>query len=129
MADHPNAVLYREALEKFQAGEVEGSMAMLDDDIVWWQIGESEALRGKGALLEGMQALEGVEFEIDVHDALANDEHTVVLANVTVRVGDQEFSYRAAEILHIEEGKVKERWAFSDDTERIIAFFSQFEGG
>ena len=129
MTDHPHAVLYREALEKFQAGDVEASMAMLDDDVVWWQIGESEPLRGKAALLEQMQALEGVEWDIDVHDALANDEHTVLLANATVRVGDQEFSYRTAEILHIEEGKVKERWAFSDDTARINAFFSQFQDG
>ena len=39
---------------------------------------------------------------------------------------DQEITYRTAEILHVEGGKLKERWAFSDDTERVTTFFDQF---
>jgi hypothetical protein len=43
------------------------------------------------------------------------------------RWGGQSFSYRTAEIYHLdEEGKITERWAFSDDTQAISAFFSQF---
>ncbi len=126
MTEHQNAALYREALEKFQAGDTAGVAAMMADDIVWWQIGATEPLRGKAAVLESMQAMEGVEFELDIHDALASDEHTVVLVSATVRAGDQEITYRTAEILHVEGGKLKERWAFSDDTERVNTFFAQF---
>ena len=129
MTEHPNAALYREALEKFQAGDTAGVAAMMDDDIVWWQIGATEPLRGKAAVLESMQAMEGVEFELDIHDALANDEHTIVLVTATVRAGGQEITYRTAEILHVDGGKVKERWAFSDDTARVSAFFDQASQG
>ena len=31
--------------------------------------------------------------------------------------------YRTAEIYHMRDGKISERWAFSDDTERINRFF------
>jgi hypothetical protein len=41
-------------------------------------------------------------------------------------VGDDEFSYRTAEITHVLDGKVFERWAFSDDTQVIIDFFARF---
>jgi ketosteroid isomerase-like protein len=33
-------------------------------------------------------------------------------------------TYRTAEIYHIRDGKVAERWAFSDDTAAITAFFA-----
>ncbi len=99
---------------------------MLADDVVWWQIGMTEPVRGKQAVIEQMAVFEDVEFELDVHDVLANDEHTIALAAVTVRAGDQEFSYRVAEIVHFNDGKVTERWAFSDDTEAIKGFFGQF---
>ena len=33
-------------------------------------------------------------------------------------------TYRTAEIMHIRDGKVTARWAFSDDTDRINKFFS-----
>ena len=63
---------------------------------------------------------------VDVHDVLATDEHVVGLVTATVRVGDDEFSYRTAEISHVVEGKVVERWAFSDDTQAIVDFFARF---
>jgi len=128
MADHPNAELYRKGLERFADGDIDAFGEMLADDVVWWQIGMTEPVRGKQAVIEQMAAFEAVEFDLDIHDVLANDEHTVVLVSVTVRAGDQEFSYRTAEIVHLDDGKVTERWAFSDDTEAITGFFGQFAG-
>ena len=126
MADHPNADLYRKGLERFADGDTDALGEMLADDVVWWQIGMTEPVRGKQAVIEQMAVFEEVEFELDVHDVLANDEHTLALVAVTVRAGDQEFSYRTAEIVHLDDGKVTERWAFSDDTEAIKSFFGQF---
>ena len=42
----------------------------------------------------------------------------------TATMGDQSLTYRTAEIYHMRDGKITERWAFSDDTERINRFFS-----
>ncbi|GMQ85224.1 MAG: hypothetical protein BMS9Abin07_0790 [Acidimicrobiia bacterium] len=128
MADHPNAELYRKGLERFTDGDVDAMAEMLADDVVWWQIGMAEPMRGKAAVIEQMAVFEAVEFDLDIHDVVANDEHTVALVSVTVRAGDQEFSYRTAEIVHFSGGKVTERWAFSDDTEAIAGFFAQFAG-
>jgi ketosteroid isomerase-like protein len=45
-----------------------------------------------------------------------------------LNMGDQSFTYRTAEIAHMKDGKVTERWAFSDDTQRIIEFFGAMGG-
>ena len=128
MADHPNAELYRTGLERFADGDTDAFGEMLADDVVWWQIGMAEPVRGKEAVIAQMAAFDDVEFNLDIHDVLANDEHTVALVAVTVRAGDQEFSYRTTEIVHAKDGKVTERWAFSDDTEAIASFFGQLAG-
>ena len=42
----------------------------------------------------------------------------------TATRGGRTFTYRTAEIFHVRNGKVVERWAFSDDTAAIVAFFA-----
>jgi len=123
MEEHPNAKVYRDAMEAMMGG-ADAVAELIADDVVWWQIGSAEPLRGREAVLQSMQGLEGVDFEIDLHDVTASDDHVVGLVTATVRVGDQEFTYRTAEIAHVKDGKVTERWAFSDDTEAINNFFS-----
>jgi uncharacterized protein len=58
------------------------------------------------------------------HDILASDDHAIVLVEATATRGGKTFTYRTAEIYHIRDGKVTERWAFSDDTAAITAFFA-----
>lgn len=125
MSEHPNAALYRTVMERFGEGDSSAFEDAIADDVVWWQIGSPEPLRGKQAVLDSMSGMEGVDFEVDMHDVLATDDHVVGLVTATVRVGDETFTYRTAEIAHVEEGKVTERWAFSDDTRAIIDFFSR----
>jgi len=125
MSEHPNAVLYRKMMQRFEEGHAGAFEEAVADDVVWWHIGSSDPVRGKAALLQSMQGMVGVEFHVDVHDVLATDEHVVGLVTATVRAGDDEFSYRTAEIAHVVDGKVVERWAFSDDTQAIIDFFAR----
>ncbi len=128
MADHPNAARYRAVAEAMSRGEVEME-AMADgiaDDIEWWEIGRTEPIRGKQALMERMQAMADVSITGDLHDVVANDEHLIALVNVTATRGDESFTYRTAEIHHVDaDGRITHRWAFSDDTEAIIAFFGR----
>ena len=126
MSEHPNAALYRKVMERFGVGDTSPFEEAIADDVVWWQIGSSEPVRGKASLLKSMHGMEGVEFKAELHDVLATDDHVVGLVTSTVRVGDDTFTYRTAEIAHIEDGKVRERWAFSDDTQAIVEFFSRF---
>ena len=125
MADHPNAAKIRAAAEEIErSGDISSSFDMVDDDIVWHEIGREEPLRGKQALMERLSGMpEGASIKTETHDVLANDEHTIQLVTATATMGDQELVYRTAEIYHMRDGKITERWAFSDDTERINRFF------
>jgi ketosteroid isomerase-like protein len=124
--EHPNATLAREMDAKMKA---EGPLAMADyiaDDVEWHEIGRAEPIRGKAALVErwaGMSDMGG-SFSVDLHDVIANDDHVVELVTATVTMGDKTFTYRTAEIMHVRDGKITARWAFSDDTAAINEFFA-----
>ena len=126
MDEHPNVAAARDLMDAFDTMDVERIRAGLAEDVKWHMIG--------GNTTEGIEALESMmtpmaeDFSIsaDVHDIVGNEDHVIALVNATARSGDQEFSYRTAEILHVKDGKITERWAFSDDTEAINRFFAQF---
>ena len=125
MADHPNAAIVRAAAEEIErTGDVASVIDLLADDIVWHEIGRDEPTRGKQALMERFAEMpEGGSIAIETHDVVANDEHCIQLVTATATMGDQSLVYRTAEIYHMRDGKITARWAFSDDTERINAFF------
>ena len=123
MTDHPNAALIR---ERFGTGDPAEMAEWLADDVVWHQIG-GDTLNGKQSVVDSMAGVQDVDFSLNLHDVVANDDHTIALTEVSIGTGDQSFNYRTAEIYHINEnGKITERWAFSDDTQAITDFFSQF---
>jgi uncharacterized protein len=123
--DHPNAALVRTALDAFATGDMQAVDQYIADDIVWHQIGGATA-HGKEELARAMSGGADTDWDISVelHDVVANDEHAVAMVSATATRGGKTLSYRTAEIVHVRDGKVTERWAFSDDTQRIIEFFS-----
>lgn len=125
MADHPNAAVVRKAAEEFERNQDPmAPFEIVADDIVWHEIGRDEPIRGKQALMERFQQMpEGASITTETHDVVANDEHCIQLVTATATMGDQQLVYRTAEIYHMRDGKITERWAFSDDTERINRFF------
>lgn len=123
MEEHPNAVLIRQALETLSRGDMQAVTAMIADDVEWHEIGRSEPRVGKAALMAAMTGLDDYTFSGSLHDVVANDEHTIALVETTVSRGDRSLTYRTAEIFHVRDGKIVERWAFSDDTAAITGFF------
>jgi ketosteroid isomerase-like protein len=121
MADHPNAALLRGAHEAWGAGNMQAMADVLDENVVWHEIGNPEPVRGRAALAARMS---GFEIDVTVHDIVAGDEHAVVLTNARATRDGRTLEYRTAEIYHLRDGKITERWAFSDDTAAIIAFFA-----
>jgi ketosteroid isomerase-like protein len=126
VADHPYAAKYRELTQAFTDGDVAAIMDAMADDIEWWEIGKSEPIRGKEAMMTAMQSEMGQwEITAELHDVVSNDEHLVALVDATATRDGKELKYRTAEIHHVDAaGKVTHRWAFSDDTQAIIDFFS-----
>ena len=124
MDEHPNAKVLRDMADRMKAGEFEAAFGVLADDVVWHEIGRAEPTRGKQALGERYaESVGDYEIDADLHDVFANDEHAVQLMNVTARRGGKTLEYRTAEIYHMTDGKITARWAFSDDTARIVQFF------
>lgn len=125
MGDHPNVELVRGLIEAFNERDTEVLRTSLAEDVKWHMIG-GDTVEGVQAMEEQMGVVpEGFSITADVHDVVGNDDHVVALVNARVEAGDQSFEYRTAEIVHVNDGKVTERWAFSDDTAAITEFFSQ----
>jgi len=124
MGDHPNAAMFRQAMVAFNAGDTDGFAAMLADDVVWHQIGGS-TLNGRDAVAASFAGFADIDFTGELHDVVANDDHLIGLISAHVKAGDHEINYRTAEILHVSDGKVTERWSFADDTQAVVEFFTQ----
>jgi ketosteroid isomerase-like protein len=117
------AEVIRAALAAMNAGDFEAAAEFIDDDVIWHYIGGTEPIRGKA----GMVAMAGDrEFTITtkLHDILVSDDHAVALVEATATRGDRTLHYRTAEVCHMRDGKLVERWAFSDDTAAIVDFFA-----
>lgn len=125
MSTHSNAALIRSAFDALAARELDVLARHLADDVAWHYIGGTEPIRGKEAVL-GMFDAGRRDFEIrtEIHDVVANDEHGVALVTATATRGGRTLVYRTAEIVHVRDGRITERWAFSDDTAAITAFFA-----
>jgi len=124
MGDHPHAATYRATLKAFNDGDADAFAEHLADDVVWHSIG-GETMHGKAAVAESMSGLAEVDFNVELHDVVANDDHLVALVTANVTAGGKSITYRTAEIMHANaDGKVTERWAFSDDTAAITEFFA-----
>ena len=125
MSAHENETVARELNEAFARGDMARLDALTADDVIWHEIGRSEPRIGKEALrAEAPGGGAGFEITGSVHDVLASEDHAIALIEATATRGGRTFTYRTAEIYHILGGKIVERWAFSDDTAAIAAFFA-----
>lgn len=125
MDEHPNATRLREIADGMAAGDIHAGLDAASDDIEWHEIGGDEPIVGKQALMRRFEeSFGGAEIKVETHDVVANDEHAIQLANVTASRNGRTLQYRTAEIFHMRDGKITARWSFSDDTARIVEFFS-----
>ncbi len=125
MGDQSNVEIIKDGARRMEeSGDVMSLADLLSDDVVWHEIGSDEPVRGKQALMERWSSMpEGASITVETHDTVGNGEHVIQLVTATATMGDQSLVYRTAEIYHMKDGKVTERWAFSDDTDRINKFF------
>jgi ketosteroid isomerase-like protein len=124
MSEHPNAVIARQMMDALDRGDMQALDRFIADDVVWHEIGRSEPRRGKAALGEAGPGAADYTITGALHDVVANDDHTIALVDATATRGGKTLKYRTAEIFHFRNGKITERWAFSDDTAAIAAFFA-----
>lgn len=124
MSARENAAVASKMTEAFAQGDMQQLDKLIADDIVWHQIGSPKPLHGKAALRASGPGA-GADYEVTgkMHDILASDDHAIALVDATATRAGKTLKYRTAEIYHIRNGQVAERWAFSDDTAAIEKFF------
>ena len=125
MARQENELVARQVQDAFETRDMARLDALTADDIVWHEIGSSEPRRGKVALRAAAPG-GGADYEVTakLHDVVASDDHAIALVEATAKRDGKTLTYRTAEIYHIRNGQIVERWAFSDDTAAITAFFA-----
>jgi ketosteroid isomerase-like protein len=123
MSEHPNATVVRAMNDAMFSGDMQGAASRVADDVVWHVIGRAEPYRGKAELAASMGGISDFNITWETHDLLASDDHVIGLGTATATHGDRALTYRTAEIYHVRNGQVSERWAFSDDTKAITDFF------
>ena len=130
MSDHPNLESARASYEAFAKGDMETVSANMSDDIVWHTAGNhilSGDYVGKEAVFGFFARLmeeTGGNFKNEIHDLLANDEHGVAIVNGTDTRGDKTLEGRTVHVFHMEDGKLKEFWAFAEDQSVVDEFWS-----
>ncbi len=122
MAEHPNVELARRGYAAFGAVDMETLNELIADDAVWHVGGRSPLAgdyKGKEAIF-GLFATLGEKSEgtlqLEVHDILANDEHSVVLTRVTAGGSSgKSVEVNTCDTVHIRNGQVFEFWSFGSD--------------
>ena len=128
---HPNEELLRKGYEAFANYDLETIQQLFADDIVWHVVGGNNQLTGTikgrdevfGWFAKLLTLSEGT-FKIDVHDIVANDNHTIVLSTDTAQRGDKHLKVEAVAVYHIENNQAKEAWFFNSDAAQDDEFFA-----
>ena len=128
--EHPNAQIARKAYEAFSAGDTTATMDLLDPDTAWHIAGDSSisgSYHGPDGVLELFAKLsEGSNgtFTLDLHDVVANDEHTVGLVHARAERDGKVLDARIVHVMHVRDGKIEDLWAFTDDQRDVDAFWT-----
>jgi uncharacterized protein len=132
MADHPNVALLRKGYDAFSKGDMATIDTLFADDIVWHVPGNgimSGDYKGKEEVLNMFGRLmqeTGGNFKIDIHDVLANDEHSVCINTLSGERNGIKFETRSVDVFHpTADGKVKEYWNCSENQASVDAAFAK----
>lgn len=127
---HPNEELTRRGYAAFATGDMAALDALFADDIIWHVGGRSPLsgdYKGKEAVFAmfGRLAQEtGGNFRIEIHDVLANDEHSAALITTTGERNGKSLNEKGVGIFHIRDGKVTESWGLTEDQYAADEFFT-----
>lgn len=127
-----NAEIARKGYAAFNEARIDDAMETIADGIIWHVGGDnplSGEYRGKQAVLDFFmrfgQLTEGT-YEADIHDVLANDEHTVVVGTTTATRHGRTHASRFVDVIHAAaDGKAKEFWRFVEDQAADDEFYRE----
>jgi uncharacterized protein len=128
VAEHPNVQLLRKGYEAFAKADMQAVGDILAEDVVWHSPGNnpiSGDYKGKdqvfGLFAKLMELTQGT-FHQEIHDALGNDEHVVVLVDDGWEK-PKPYTGRSIHTWHVKGGKAAEFWLFAEDQAAADASF------
>ncbi len=130
MSEHPNVAAVRSAYDAVGRGDVAAFAAALDEDVRWHEStpGFEGEYRGKAeavALLGQVFEKTGMELiDLSIRHILADDEHAVVLLDVTMARGDRRRTGEYVDVYRLRDGKVTEHRHLPVDPEAEAEFFA-----
>jgi uncharacterized protein len=128
---HRNIEMARKGYAAFNEGDIETAMSTISDDIVWHG-GIRGPLagdyKGKAAVLDFFmkfgQLTEG-NYKAEIHDVLANEEHTVVIGVARATRGGKTREDKFVDVIHAgADGKAKEFWRSFEDQVGALEFLA-----
>jgi ketosteroid isomerase-like protein len=127
---HPNEDLIRRGFDAFAKGDMDTLRELFDPDIAYHVPGRSPLAgdyHGPDEVL-GLFArifeLSGGTYQAQLHDAVANDEHTVALFTATGQREGRTLDDRNVLVSHVRDGRLAEVWVLAEDLYALDAFFS-----
>lgn len=112
---HPDAELVRNAYEALNRHDIDSFLsAFAQDAVMHGADGEVTGRDAIRSIVQELIALSEESLQIEVHDVLANDEHTVVLQTTTAQLGDRRLSDRVVYVFHVESGLIKDAFFVGD---------------
>jgi ketosteroid isomerase-like protein len=128
---HPNEELVRRGSDAFSSGDIGMLGQVLDQNVVYHVPGRSPLAgdyRGQeeviGRFFARILELTGGTFQVELHDAVANDEHAVSLFTARGQRHGKTLDQRSTLVFHARDGKLVEAWLFVDDQYALDEFFS-----
>jgi ketosteroid isomerase-like protein len=131
VTEHPNVEYARRGYAAFGSGDLATLSELIADDAVWHAQGVgplSGDYHGRDQVFGffGRLAEEtGGTFRLDVHDILANDEHTAVLATLTASRNGKSIEVPVVNVSHNDgNGKITEFWTSTTDPQAALDFWA-----
>lgn len=103
-------------------------VALMDDEVVWWDTGRDDPIVGREAVTRRLDELSRFGIHDEIHDVFANSEHLVALVHARAASPHGPFHYSTAEVYHLTDaGLISKRQAFAHDTVAIAKFFGDMD--
>ena len=124
-----NIDIARKGYAAFDKQDIETVMSVITEDAVWHGGPRGPIAgdyKGKAQILEFFgkfgQLTQGT-YKAEIHDILANDQHTVVLGTSTITRNGKTREDRFTDVIHPDnEGRLKEFWRFFEDQVGALEF-------
>lgn len=127
---HPNADAVRAAYEAFASGDIEAVSNFIAQDSVW-HVKTSGPLsgdyRGRDAVLGFLGRLmeeTGGTFKVELHDVVADDNHSVALLDNSATRNGKSVNTKQAAVYHMRDGQTTEAWFLYEDGPAVAEVFA-----